>query len=86
MSEHQTTKEKIVLWINRLLMADVFIVMLGFLWFAIAVVGRYLNIPLGFDLWYRLWIPVFNPAIGILFLGAFATWGINKISQKLNSE
>lgn len=86
MNEHQTTKEKIVLWINRLLVADVFVVLLGFLWFAIAVVGRYLNIPLGFDLWYRLWIPVFNPAIGILFLGAFLTWGINKISQKLGSE
>ena len=79
-------KEKIVLWINRLLVADVFVVLFGFLWFAIAVVGRYLNIPLGFDLWYRLWIPVFNPAIGILFLGAFATWAINKISQRLNSE
>ena len=79
-------KEKIVLWINRLLVADVFVVLFGFLWFALAVVGRYLNIPLGFDLWYRLWIPVFNPAIGILFLGAFATWAINKISQRLNSE
>ena len=79
-------KEQIVKWLNRLLVADVFLVLLGFIWFAIAVVGRYLNIPLGFDLWYRLWIPVFNPAIGILFLGVFVTWGINKISQKLSSE
>lgn len=79
-------KEKIVLWLNRLLVADVFIVILGFLWFAIAVVGRYLNIPLGFDLWYRLWVPVFNPAIGILFLGAFVTWAIDKISRKLGSQ
>ena len=85
MSE-QTTKAKIVFWIERLLMLDVFVVLLGFLWFAIAVVGRYLNIPLGFDLWYRLWIPVFNPAIGILFLGAFVTWAIDKVSQKLGSE
>lgn len=79
-------KETIVLWLNRLLVIDVFVVLLGFIWFAIAVAGRYLNIPLGFDLWYRLWIPVFNPAIGILFLGAFVTWGINKISSKLSSE
>ena len=79
-------KEKILLWLNRLLVIDVFVVLLGFIWFAIAVAGRYLNIPLGFDLWYRLWIPVFNPAIGILFLGAFVTWGINKISSKLSSE
>ena len=86
MSGQKTMKEQSVLWINRFLMVDVFVVLLGFLWFAIAVVGRYLNIPLGFDLWYRLWIPVSNPAIGILFLGAFVTWGINKISQKLGSE
>jgi hypothetical protein len=75
-------KEQIVTWLNRILMADVFLVFLGFIWFAIAVVGRYLNIPLGFDLWYRLWLPVFNPAIAILFLGAFMTWLINKITSK----
>jgi hypothetical protein len=79
-------KEQIVLWLNRLLVADVFVVLLGFIWFAIAVVGRYLNIPLGFDLWYRLWIPVFNPAIGILFLGALITWGIKQISRKFVSK
>lgn len=79
-------REQIITWLNRLLVADVFLVLLGFLWFAIAVIGRYLNIPLGLDLWYRLWIPVFNPAIGILFLGAFATWIVNKISNKFGSE
>lgn len=79
-------KEQIVTWLNRLLVADVFLVFIGFIWFAVAVAGRYLSIPLGFDLWYRLWIPVFNPAIGILFLGAFATWLINTISRKFGSE
>ena len=79
-------KKQIVTWLNRILMADVFLIFLGFIWFAIAVVGRYLNIPLGFNLWYKLWIPVFNPAIGILFLGAFATWSINKITDKFGSE
>ncbi len=79
-------KEQIVTWLNRILIADVFLVLFGFIWFAIAVIGRYLEIPLGFDLWYRLWQPLFNPAIGILFLGAFATWLINKISQQLNSD
>ena len=79
-------KEQIILWINRLLVVDVFVVLFGFLWFAIAVAGRYLNIPLGFDLWYRLWIPVFNPAIGILFLGAFSTWAIGKIAARLGSQ
>lgn len=79
-------KEKIVIWLNRFLVADVFLIFFGFFWFAIAVFGHYLNIPLGLDLWYRLWIPVFNPALGILFLGAFATWVINKVSSKLSSD
>lgn len=74
-------KEQFVTWINRLLVADVFLVLFGFIWFAIAVMGETLNIPLGFDLWYQLWQPLFNPAIGILFLGAFATWGIKKVTE-----
>ncbi len=57
---------------RNLLLADVFLVLFGFIWFAAAVIGRSLEIPLGFDLWYRLWQPLFNPAIGILFLGAIA--------------
>lgn len=73
-------------WLNRLLVADVFLVLFGFVWFAIAVIGRYLDIPLGFDLWYSLWQPLFNPAIGILFLGAISTWLINFVSRKFNSN
>ena len=75
-------KETIVTWLNRFLIADVFLVLFGFAWFAIAVMGKSLNIPLGFDLWYQLWQPLFNPAIGILFLGVFVTWAINKVSEK----
>jgi hypothetical protein len=74
-------KEQLLIWINRLLIADVFLVFFGFVWFAIAVIGKFLNISLGFDLWYRLWQPLFNPAIGILFLGAFATWLVKKVSE-----
>ncbi|WP_036479934.1 hypothetical protein [Myxosarcina sp. GI1] len=79
-------KEQLVIWLNRLLVADVFLVLFGFVWFAIAVIGRYLDIPLGFDLWYRLWQPLFNPAIGILFLGAILTWVIDRVSRRINSD
>lgn len=79
-------KERIVTWIERLLIADVFLIFFGFAWFAIAVIGESLNIPLGFDIWYQLWQPLFNPAIGILFLGAFTTWAINKVSEKIGSD
>lgn len=75
-------KEAFLMWLDRFLMADVFIVFLGFFWFVIAIIGHSLEIPLGLDLWYKLWQPVFNPAIGILFLGAFLSWGIKKLSHQ----
>ena len=75
-------QEKFITWLNRLLVLDVFLVLIGFLWFAIAVLGRSLGVPLGFDLWYKLWQPLFNPAIAILVLGAIVSWGINKITQR----
>ena len=79
-------KEQIITWLNRFLIADVFLIFFAFAWFALAVIGRSIGVPLGFDLWLKLWIPLFNPAIGILFLGAFASWLISKISQKFSSN
>ena len=79
-------KENFNTWLNRLLVADVFLVIFGGLWFAAAVVGRNLGIPLGLDLFYKLWQPLFNPAIGILFLGAILSWLISKISQKFGAR
>ena len=67
-------------WLDRILVADVFVVLLGFFWFAIAVVGESTGVPLGYHLWQQLWIPVFNPAIGILILGALSSWLIKKIA------
>lgn len=83
---HKIMKETILTWLNRLLVADVFLVFLGFFWLIAAVIGRSVGVTLGFDLWYKLWQPLFNPAIGILFLGAILSWGINKISQRLDSN
>lgn len=79
-------KEQLITWIERILIADVFLIFFGFAWFAIAVIGKSLNIPLGFDLWYQLWQPLFNPAIGILFLGAFSSWLIKKVSQQFSAK
>jgi len=78
-------KEKISDWLNRFLVFDVFVVFFGFLWFVVAVIGRYLGNQEIFEIWYKLWIPVFNPAIGILFLGAFASWLIAKFFPKKTS-
>ncbi len=40
-----------------------------------------LKLPLGLDLWYKLWTPVFTPAIGILMAGTIISGIVGKISQ-----
>ncbi|WP_026102171.1 hypothetical protein [Geminocystis herdmanii] len=79
-------KEKLLMWLDRFLIADVFLVIIAFFWFAIAIVGRSMGFPLVWDIWYQLWIPVFNPAIGILFLGALLSWIIKKIGEMRNKN
>jgi len=79
-------KEQFLKWLNRLLVFDVFLVLMAFFWFAIALVGEATGIPLGLDIWYKLWQPLFNPAIAILFLGAILNWLINKIQEKFTSS
>jgi len=83
----QNTKENILLkWINWALVVDFFLVLLAFLWLAIAVTGHLLKLPLGLDLWYKLWQPVFTPAIGILMAGTIISGVAGKISGRLNSR
>ena len=79
-------KEKLINWLDTLLIIDIFVVFIGFLWFAIGVTGRYLGVNLGFDLWYQLWQPLFNPAIAILIMGAILSWVVKKINQKFTSN
>lgn len=62
-------REKVLDWLDRVLVANVFFVLLSFVWFAIALLGRLWGVPLGFDWWYRLWQPLFMPAIGVLMAG-----------------
>jgi hypothetical protein len=65
--------------VDRVLVADVFLVLAGALWFLVAVVSaaRGLEAPLR---WFqRLWQPLFTPAIGLLmaaalFSGAIGWW------------
>jgi hypothetical protein len=84
---NQTKQENIfVKWINLALVADFFLVLFAFFWLAIAVAGHALKLPLGLDLWYKLWTPVFTPAIGILMAGTIISGVAGKISQSLNSR
>ncbi len=79
-------KEQFFTWLNRFLVADVFLVLASFFWFAIALAGHSLGIPLGLDIWYQLWEPLFTPAIGILMLGAIVSGLISYISKRLSRE
>lgn len=79
-------KDNLLKWINLALVADLFLVLFSFFWLAIAVVGRSAGVPLGLDLWYELWDPVFTPALGILMAGALVSGAISWVSQKLNPK
>ena len=78
-------KEKILNALNTFLMWNTFFVLLSFLWFVVALAGRSLNIPLGFNQWIKLWDPLFTPAIGLLMAGALvsgiSSWVTKRLAQ-----
>lgn len=76
-------KERFLNWLNLALMADLFLVLLSFAWLAIAVLGHAAGVPLGLDLWYKLWEPVFTPAIGIFMAGAILSGLISWVLKRL---
>ncbi|MCW6035176.1 hypothetical protein K4A83_02660 [Spirulina subsalsa FACHB-351] len=73
-------------WIDRLLVLDIFLVLAAFFWFAIALLGKSTGIPLGWELWYSLWEPVFTPAIGILMAGALLSGLIKQVTKRLKAK
>lgn len=77
-------KEKLIKGLNTVLMWNLFLVLLSFVWFAIALIGRSVNINLGLDAWYRLWDPLFMPAIGILMAGAIISGIVSWVTRKLD--
>lgn len=75
-------KERLLQGLNVALMVDLFLVLFSFFWLAIAVAGRATNVPLGLDLWYKLWEPVFTPALGILMAGALLSGVISWVTKR----
>ena len=61
--------------LDTLLVADVFLVIGGALWFGLAVVLHSRRIEAPLALFQRLWEPLFTPAIGLL-MGAALLSGI----------
>ncbi len=85
MFEKYGMKDKLLQWFNLALMVDLFLVLLSFFWLAIALIGRSAGVPLGLDLWYKLWEPVFTPAIGIFMAGAILSGVISWVSKRFSA-
>jgi hypothetical protein len=56
--------------IDRLLVVDVFVVLLGAVWFGLAVLLHSQKLDAPLRLFQRLWEPLFTPAIGLLMAAA----------------
>jgi hypothetical protein len=63
-------------YLDALLVADVFLVLAGALFFAVAVVlhGQQVEAPL--EMFQQLWTPLFTPAIGVLMAAALLSGGL----------
>jgi hypothetical protein len=55
---------------DRLLVLDVFVVIGGAVWFALAVALHSQHVEAPLQLFQRLWEPLFTPAIGLLMAAA----------------
>jgi len=55
---------------DTLLVVDVFVVIAGAIWFAVAVTLHSQHIEAPLELFQRLWEPLFTPAIGLLMAAA----------------
>ena len=75
-------KEKLITWLNLLLVANVFLVIAGCAWLVIAAVGDAYQISLGLNLWHELWQPLFNPAISLLIGSAVLSAAVSWVRRK----
>ncbi|MBW4417955.1 MAG: hypothetical protein KME13_01855 [Myxacorys californica WJT36-NPBG1] len=79
-------KEQFFKWLNLALMLDLFFVLFSFVWLAIAVIGHTANVSLGLNLWYKLWEPVMQPALGILMAGALISGISSWVAKRFSPD
>jgi len=60
-------------WLDRLLVLDVFLVLAGAGWFAGGVIASSQGIEAPLKLFQQLWDPLFTPAIGLLIASALVS-------------
>lgn len=61
------------IWLDRLLVLDVFLVLAGAGWFAAGVIANSQGIEAPLKLFQQLWDPLFTPAIGLLIASALVS-------------
>ena len=72
---------KLGFWLNKALMADLFLVFFFFGWFAVAVIAEQFHLHLGLAVWQSLWQPLIQPVLGIMMAGAVLSGVISKFRQ-----
>ena len=70
-----STGQRLKGYLDAVLVADVFVVIAGAIWFGVAVVCHSRGIKAPLNLFQSLWEPLFTPAIGLL-MGAAILSGI----------
>lgn len=70
-------------FVDKVLIADFFFILFALAWFAAGLVQQSTGSSALLDSWYSLWQWVFQPAIGVLMLGALSSGLINWVSEKM---
>ena len=78
-------------WIDTVLVIDVFLVIAGAIWFALAVTLHSQHVEAPLQLLQKLWDPLFTPAIGLLMAAALVSgllgwWQRQGLSRDRGSE
>ena len=71
--------------LDGLLVADVFLVLAGALWFGLAVLLQSRGIEAPLRLFQRLWQPLFTPAIGLLMAAALISGALGWWQRRARS-
>lgn len=70
MSEPPSLSLRLKGWLDSLLVANVFLVIAGALWFGLAIALHSRSVDAPLKLFQQLWEPLFTPAIGLLMAAA----------------
>ena len=73
-------------WLDRLLVADVFVVIAGAFWFLAAVLCEARGIHQPLAVFQKLWEPLFTPAIGLLMAAAVISGVLGWWGRRSHSE